>query len=229
MAKKNQPAEGSRKTGTSKHSRAGNRGRQQGTPRIMLAALVVVVVGAALLFWPKGGSTPTGIGEQHSVVTTPADSNSVVPSAVANQSPQSGDVDINQEGLKMTPESPDGAGDKTKIQENPADKPAAKPKPKPKPATKLAEQKKPATPPIKPTSDGRWAVQTGGFGNAVNADREADRLAQDGWQAMVRTGNNSKGDMVYRVWIGYFSSRDVANAFIRQNKKVLSDAYAVHR
>ena len=230
MAKKSQANDGSRKNGTSRRTRAGKTNRQQGTPRIMIAALVVVVVGAALLFWPKGGSTPTGIGEQHSVVTSP-DSTGTGQHSIPAGTPQSGDVDINNEGLKMTPETPKSEAKKNNEVEKPAEKSETKPAEKPveKPVVKKKSKPKPAAPAIEPSSDGRWAVQAGGFGDAANADREADRLAKAGWQAMVRTGNNSNGDMVYRVWIGYFSSRDQANAFISQNRKTLADAYPVHR
>ncbi len=231
MAKNPQTDGESRKKGTSPRTRAGKSGRKQGTPRIMLVALVVIVMGAAFLFWPKGGSSPTGIGEQHSVVTAP-DSNGVGQQAGLTGAPRSGDVDINDQGLKMTPEKPVDQDTENSGDQKPAEKPVEKistPKPETKPVTKKKTPAKPAAPPIEPASTGSWAVQTGGFGDAANADREADRLGKAGWKAMVRTGNNSSGDMVFRVWIGYFASRDQANTFISQNRKHLPDAYVVHR
>ncbi len=229
---KNSRADGeSRKNGTSRRTRAGNSGRKQSTPRIMLVALVVVVMGAALLFWPKGGSSPTGIGEQHSVVTA-SDSNGFGQQAGLTGAPPSGDVDINEQGLKMTPEKPVGQTKESSGDHSPAEKPVEKestPKPTPKPPVQKKTPAKPAAPAIEPASEGRWAVQTGSFGLAANADREAERLSEAGWNTMVRTSNNSRGEMLYRVWIGYFSSRDQATIFINQNRKALPDAFVVHR
>ncbi len=231
MAKKSNADGESRKKGTSPRTRAGKSSRKQGTPRIMLVALVVIVMGAAFLFWPKGGSSPTGIGEQHSVVTAP-DSIGVGQQAGITGAPRSGDVDINDQGLKMTSEKPADQKNEKSEDQTPAEKPVEKessPKPVTKPAPKTKIPTQPAAPAIEPASTGSWAVQTGGFGDATNADREADRLGKAGWKAMVRTGNNSSGEMVFRVWIGYFSSRDQANTFISQNRKHLPDAYVVHR
>jgi len=222
MAQKPQADEGLRKNGTSKRSRSGGSGRGRGTPPIMVAALVVVVIGAALLFWPEGGPSPTGIGEQQSVVTIP-DSTSSDQNIASNAATRSGDVDINLQDQTLTPEKPEGGTPEKAVETKPAPKPKAKPTPKPKP------QSKPASPPIKPQSKGSWAVQTGGFGDAANADKEAARLQSSGWQAMVRAGSNSQGTMVYRVWIGYFASRDEAGKFIQQNRTSLADAFVVHR
>jgi len=182
--------------------------------------MVVVVIGAALLFWPKGGPDLTGIGEQQSVVTIP-DSTSSAPVTPVEGTPRSGDVDITQQGQNLIPEKPEGEV-KQKAEEK-----APAPKTKPKPIPKSKPQ--PSIPPVKPQTDGRWAVQTGGFGNAANADKEAARLLTSGWKAMVRAGSNSQGNMVYRVWIGYFASRDEAGTFIKQNHKKLADAFVVHR
>lgn len=220
MPKKPDSKEGLRKNGTNKRNRAGKTGRSKGTPPIMIAALVVIVIGAALLFWPKGDPNLTGIGEQQSVVTIP-DSNSHTQAITQGTTPRSGDVDIAQQGQNLIPEKPEGEVTQ-KVEEK---KQTPKPKPKPKPVA----SSKPAEPPVQPQPDGRWAVQTGGFGSAVNADKEAARLALAGWQAMVRAGSNSQGNMVYRVWIGYFISRDEAGTFIKQNHKKLADAFAVHR
>ncbi len=231
MAKKSQSEDGSQKEGTRRHPRRGQGRPKQGTPRVMLVALVVVVMGAAFLFWPKGGGTPTGIGEQHSIVTAP-DTLSRGQQGTAGGEPRSGDVDINDQGLKMTPEKPEDQAQKSNGEQTPAENTEEKKtadKPTQKPATKKKTPAKPAAPPVEPGAEGRWAVQTGGFGDAGNADKEADRLIKDGWKAMVRTGNNSNGDMVYRVWIGYFESRDIATTFIKQNRKKLPDAFVVHR
>ncbi len=222
MAKKTQPNRAKKNSEPTKRSPSGGNRRGRGTPPIMIAALVVVVVGAALLFWPKGGPSPTGIGEQQSVVTIP-DSTSSEQSMAATGAPRSGDVDINQQDPEMIPEKPQGAAAEK------AEEVVAPPKPKPKPVAKPPKQSQPTVPPIQPQADGRWAVQTGGFGDAANADKEAARLQTDNWQAMVHAGSNSQGAMVYRVWVGYFASRDEANTFIKQNRKALADAFVVHR
>lgn len=220
MSKKSPSPKGSRKSGTSPNTLAGRSGRRQGTPRIMILAVVVVIVGGALLFWPKSGPVPSGIGERQSVVTAP-DSNQSVPSLDQTAAPRSGDVDLETARETLTPEEPENQSSAATI-------PQAKPKPKPK-AKPKAKPAKPAAQPVEPLSSGSWAVQTGGFGKAANADQEAARLAAAGWNSMVRAGSNSQGTMVYRVWIGYFPTRDQANLFIRQHKKTLADAFAVHR
>jgi cell division septation protein DedD len=225
MAKDSQKKDGLRKDGTSHRTRAGGNRNNRGTPRILIGALVVVVIGAALLFWPKGGSVPTGIGEHQSVVTLP-DSTGDATALASSGTPRSGDVDITGQGQQVTAEKPAGQAqtppEETKTVE--VTPPAAKATTSPKPSSP-----KPVVPAVVPNTSGKWAVQTGGFGDAANADKEAARLKQSGWDAMVRAGSNSQGDMVYRVWIGYFSSRDKASTFILQNKKHLKDAFPVHR
>ena len=72
-------------------------------------------------------------------------------------------------------------------------------------------------------------MQVGGFGQAENADQEAARLQKEGWNAIVMAGSNNQGRMVYRVWIGYFPSRDEAQLFLDQNREPLPDAFVVHR
>ena len=56
--------------------------------RPLLAAMIVILAGAAYLFWPRGGGAPAGIGEQLTVVT--ADS-TIAPA------PRSGSVEIQDE------------------------------------------------------------------------------------------------------------------------------------
>ncbi len=216
------------KNGTRRRTPATQGGRGGGMPRVMWVAILVCVAGAVFLFRNQSADVPTGIGENQTVVTAP----DVETTLDQSESPRSGDVDINDQGLKMTPEKPVDQDTENSGDQKPAEKPVEKistPKPETKPVTKKKTPAKPAAPPIEPASTGSWAVQTGGFGDAANADREADRLGKAGWKAMVRTGNNSSGDMVFRVWIGYFASRDQANTFISQNRKHLPDAYVVHR
>jgi DedD protein len=210
------------------------RAGQGGTmPRIMVVALLVIVAGGAALFWPRGGSVPTGIGEHQSTVSS-RDS-MVTPTG----GPRSGDVDISAAGGPgLTPEKP--AADQVAIEKTttpPAKSetqvPAAKKKVDPPKATQSAPKKtsppRTSEPKVTPSSQGQYAVQVGAFGEAANADNEAARLKTLGWDARVRAGNNSSGEMVFRVWIGYFSSRQTAQTFINQNSKQLSGAIPVHR
>lgn len=224
------PQKDTLKSGTSKRTRAGNERRPAKTPRLIIIAAVVIIGAAALLFWPRGGSVPTGIGEQQSVVVTAPDSTSNA-TGVAAKKPHSSNVDIAAEGPDIVPESPDGSGlspEEAAAQakqiakaETPAKaKPKTKPKAKPKP---VAEEK------IIPQENGPWAVQVGAYGEAANADKEAVRLQAKSWDARVRAGNNSNGAMVFRVWIGYFSTRANAETFARQNRRDIPKAIAIHR
>nr|MEE4268365.1 hypothetical protein [Candidatus Krumholzibacteria bacterium] len=92
---------GSLKAGTSRRSRMGRAGQGGTMPRIMVVAALVIVAGGAALFWPRGGSVPTGIGEHQSTVSS-RDS-MVTPTG----GPRSGDVDISAAGGPgLTPEKP---------------------------------------------------------------------------------------------------------------------------
>ncbi len=230
MTKQDGKKDGLLKAGTSRRSRTGRTGRGNTMPRIMVLALLIILAGGAALFWPRGGSVPTGIGENQTIVTTPADS------AGSASAPRSGNVDIDTEGARpLTPEKKEGgattgpaAGAETApVQPAPA-KPESKPKPKPKPKPASKPASKPV-PRIEPRDTGPYAIQAGAFGAAENADKEAARLKALGWPARVRAGNNSSGGMVFRVWIGFFASRSEAQSFINQNSRHLPGAIPVHR
>ncbi len=223
------------KDGTSRLAKAGNR---RGMPRIMWLAIVVCIVGAALLFRGQGGDVPAGIGERRSVVTVGADT-----AAAPAAAPRSGDVDITTETRAITPEMPSGqaaaateAATRTETTPPPAETTApapAKTTPaKTTPATSTTTAKpaaKPAAPAVTPASEGPWLVQAGSFGQAENADRAAAALRTKGWDARVKVGNTSDGSMIHRVQIGWFATRQDAETFIKQNRKDLAGAIAVHR
>jgi len=225
----------SAKKSKSKGSRSSNARKPEGTPRLLIGALIVILVGAAILFWPRGGSIPTGIGEMQSVVITTPDSNAIASGSMETK-PHSSNVDINSESLEIVPESPDGSGlssdeaaaqDKkiaAVAQKTVAAKTAKTSETKPKSKPKSIPEDN-----IIPQKNGSWAVQVGAYGDATNADKEALRLQAKGWDARVRAGNNSNGTMVFRVWIGYFTSRSVAEKFARQNSRDIPNAIAVHR
>ncbi len=227
------------KDGKSTRKRAGRNGRGQGIPRIMIVAGVLIIAGAAWLYWPSGDSAPTGLGERHTVVS----GGPALAGSTGATGPSSGDVDIDRMTPQLTPETPENTGavaeptGKNATIESTApetDSPAAavvvekavekKPaaKPRPQPAAPPIEQ-------IKPTTSGGYAVQVGSFGNANNADQEVERLTALGWQPLVRAGNNSSGEMVFRVWITWFPSRQQAQQFIDQNRKQVPGAIPVHR
>lgn len=209
---------GSPKSGKKTRSRSSRSSGGRGIPRFMWIAIAVCVVGAVVLFRDQSNDIPTGIGERQTVVTAMDIDNTLV----GDVSPRSGDVDINDQANNLTPEKPDATS-------------TAKPEPKAETtqaAPKKSAPKKAATPPpppIAPSEMGPYMVQVGSFGDADNADKEAGRLREMGLDARVKVGNTSSGALIFRVRIGYFKSRSEADNYIRQNRKKIGDAIAVHR
>lgn len=238
-----------KKPSVRRRRRAGKSGKG-GLPRIMWLALLVCVAGAVALF-RSGGSDhmPTGLGENRTVVTA----------SDTEAEPVSGDVEIAAEGLQLTPETPVAGADLGRADNAPLElevnlprletgtTAAATP-----PATadtaapaadeaNLAAQTLPAdvkpepvrvvppAPRLAPQPQGPYLVQAGSFGDTENAQKEADRLKKAGWDAAVRVGNKPGGDLVYRVQIGYFATREDAQAFIDQNSRKLPGAIPAHR
>ncbi len=206
----------SKKSGS--RMRRARKGR--GLPRIMWVAIAVCIIGAVLIFRDQGGDVPTGIGEYQTVVTAP-DTETQRPE---NSEPRSGDVDINDQAATLTPEKSTG-----ETVEKAVEKPVVKETTTPK--TTIPKTTIPKTAPqlIQPVARGPYMVQTGSFGNAANADKEATRLKNKGFDARVKMGNTSDDKLIYRVRIGYFKSRTEAQAFIRQNRKVMPGAIPAHR
>ena len=241
MPKKDFDKENMVKASASHRSRSARGDARRNMPRVMIVGLLVVVAGGAALFWPRGGSVPSGIGEQQTVVTAPDTS------AAGHVPPHSSEVDINAEAAPtITPEKP--AGNQTEGAGSTMDKatggdsaptPSATPqttKPettKPKATTPKATTPKATTPPptkaIQPGPSGRYVVQVGAFGSAENADAEAARLKARGWDTRVRANNNARGEMIFQVHITYFASRSEAETFIKQNSKHLPGAFAKHK
>ena len=56
-----------------------------------------------------------------------------------------------------------------------------------------------------------------------------EKLGQQGFECVLSNRNTASGQMIHRVWIGYFASRNQAVTFIRQNQSVLGGAMPVHR
>ena len=199
--------------------------------RPLLAAMIVILAGAAYLFWPRGGAAPAGIGEQLTVVT--ADS-TIAPA------PRSGSVEIQAEQQALVPEIPDGAAAEPKRIPEPAAaepevvEPVVKPveKPAPKPVQKTESKPtptQPEPPAITPRPSGSWAVQIGAYENEANAQKLVTRLIDKGVDAHVRAAGTSDGSIVYRVWIGWFSNRQEALDYARQERKLIGESYPVHR
>jgi cell division protein FtsN len=208
------------KDGTRRSSAGAKGGRGGGMPRIMWLAIVACIAGAVYLFGNQNGDVPTGIGENQTVVTAP----DVESNLGHDEGPRSGDVDITEQANALTPE----AGNEQAKTQPAADKPAETKTviTNPPPVRKITEEAPPA---LVPAASGPYAAQIGSFGKPDNADKEAARLQKLGWDARVKVGNTSNGSFVYRVHIGYFKSRGEAEKFIRQNRKQMTGAIAVHR
>lgn len=198
--------------------------RGKGLPRIMWVAIAICVIGSVLIFRDQGSDVPTGIGEYQTVVTAPDEA----PAPQGETTPRSGDVDISGHSQDVTPETPDGSSASqttapVKPQANGSqDTPV-------KPATTKPAVKAPPPAPVKPSANGPYLVQTGSFGDGANADKEAVRLQDLGYDARVKMGNTSDDSIIYRVRIGYFQSRAEAETFIRQNRKHMPSAIPAHR
>jgi cell division septation protein DedD len=197
------------------------------TPRIFLLAAAVVLVAAAVMFWPRSdGEIPTGIGERITVVTAV---DSAIPAGVAIRS---GDVEIAKEQKPVIPEQPrDG---------KPRPEPAATETQPERSANReketagardrsAAATPRPAPPKITPQENGLWAVQVGAFGQEENAAALIAKLKRLGHPAKLRAAGTSGGEIVYRVWIGYFANRADAAAFAQQNRAEIGDGNPVHR
>jgi cell division septation protein DedD len=188
----------------------------------MWVAVVVIVVGAVFLFRQGGDDVPTGIGEQRTVITSEASYQ-----ALEEGNPRSGDVDIAGQESSLVPEKPEDG------QTEAAPKETVKKTAPPKQVTEASQSSLPVPDtkpdPILPLPSGGWVVQVGSFGSAENADKEAARLKKSGWDALVKVGNTSDGTIIYRVRIGYFKSRSDSEKFIRENRKTVGGAIAVHR
>jgi len=225
-------------------------GGKGGMPRIMWLAILVCVAGAVALFRSGGGGPmPTGLGENRTVVTAPE----------GGGEPVSGEVEIAEQGLQLTPEQPVAGGDLGGADNAPLEitvpralggvesgASAALPASESAAATAPAEARggeprveaEVATKPeptgalparLVPQPRGPYLVQVGSFGDTGNAQKEADRLRKYNWDAGVRVGNKAGGGLVYRVQIGYFATREDAQAFIDQNRVRLPDAIPAHR
>lgn len=207
--------------------------------RPLLVAMIVILAGGTYLFWPRGGGAPTGIGEQLTVVT--ADS------ALA-EAPRSGSVEIEDQVQPIVPEKPAGTAvvEQTEAPEpaTPERQPEPEQEQEPEPARTPPRQNagadrpksttpprtaEPAKPRIVPRPSGAWAVQLGAFQDEDNAQQLVTELSAKGVTAQVRAAGTSSGEIVYRVWVGWFTNRQDALDYGAQERRTIGDSYPVHR
>ena len=236
----------SRPAGGMARARAKRTGRSKSLPisRPIMFALALIVAGAIFLFWPRGESPPAGIGEQFSVVT--AENN--LGSGGLSGEPRSGDVTIDDEVTPLVPEqtqSTPASGAKTGSSTNgdtaaqtsaktaspaPREESPAKTTPQtPRSAHTKPAQQEPVVPPLQPTVQGGWAIQLGAFGEEENAARLITKLEQQGYPTSMQTANTSSGEFLFKVWIGYFKTREDAATYARQHRRQIGEAIPVHR
>jgi DedD protein len=224
---------------------AANRGGNR-LSRPLAAALLVIIAAGAYLFWPHSGSPPGGIGEHLTVITA---------DTITARAPRSGSVDIQQEVKPVVAEKPLATGERvaaaattpapttspqtvTPVAEPVAqptlDRAAAQPRTAPAgtPPSSLqspAQAPAPASALIEPQANGAWAVQVGAYGNEANAEKAAAQLREQGISTQVRAASTSTGEMIYRVWIVWFGSREQAVAYARQERHRIGEGHPVHR
>jgi cell division septation protein DedD len=201
--------------------------------RPLLVAMIIILAGAAYLFWPRGGGAPAGIGEQLTVVTA---------DTTLADAPRSGNVEIQEQVQDIVPEKPAAGGSEPArqpevIQESAAEERSSQqsaPPTKPAPAKPARQGSSPppsgeSAPTIAPRPSGSWAVQIGAFQAEENAQALVADMATKGVDAQVRAAGTSSGSIVYRVWIGWFKDRDEALAYAKQERRNIGDSYPVHR
>lgn len=180
--------------------RSGTASRNQGNSKLIIGVVVVAVVIAAALLWPRGGN----IDDSVSVMTL---ENQPVP---AVDTPASSDVNIDEAVTEIVPESSEAT----------TPKPKPKPAPKPEPAKVVAAPKPAVNANIgAPGAEGSWGVQVFASSTRQGADKYKAKMDAKGFRAVVRSGD----DGTHRVWIGYFKSRDYAEAWKRTNSGSIPD------
>lgn len=223
--------------------------------RPIMIGLALILAAAAFLFWPRGGGSPAGVGERMSVVTADTGADSMVPDG----EPRSGEVTIENETSSLVPESvrssqaseasraenttqtasaPPETEQESKTTENKSvteSKPAATTQtttPPPAMAQPRSAQKKQeptAVPKIQPTESGSWAIQVGAFSKEENAQKQIQDLKSRGYPALMHAASAPGGDLLYKVWIGYFKNREEAATYARENRRQIGEAIPVHR
>jgi cell division septation protein DedD len=209
--------------------------------RLLMLVAAIGLIAVVWLFWRPGRPpAPTGIGDQLMVVTA-ADS-----TGRETARPRSGSVDIDRHETRLVPEAPTGSAQASTVApanrtanagagsaEPPAQKPPAR-----RPAEGGEAPRAVETPtasghdagdvPV-PGPSGEWAVQLGAFGSEENASSLANRLRSRGYEPRLRTDSGAGSAVFYRVWIGYFATREAAARFARAHAADLGESFPVHR
>jgi len=208
------------------------RGKPSPVSRPILIALALAALGAAFLFWPRGASTPTGIGEKVSVVTA----EETVGASGLQGEPRSGDVTLDKEVTPLVPEQEQAAESRAAAaapatdRAEPVTPAASSTEPRDQPPRQAADpDPTPPPPPIEPQTQGSWAIQLGAFGSEQNAEKLIGQLSEAGFEPRLRTANTSSGQLLFKVWIGFFATREDAAAYAQQHRRQLGDAMPVHR
>ncbi len=239
---------------TLRRRRRAGPGGKGGMSRILWLVALLCVAGAVALFRTGGSSRmPTGLGEKRTVVTAPEAGGAPESGEVdiASQTPKltpekqvagsdlghadkaplevATDQPLVETGTPDRSVPPATTGGTKPATGEPAPAPVDNPtpiKPDPMPATPAATA--PAVN-MTPQAQGPFLVQAASLGDQEKAQGEADRLHKLGWDAAVRGAGKAGGGLTYRVQIGYFATREDAQAFIDQNKAKLPGAIPAHR
>jgi cell division septation protein DedD len=188
--------------------------------RPMVIALVGVVAVASYFFWPRGGGVRVGTVDPVHVVRV--DTTMVAPA------PRSGEVDLGtaRQPLVAEPQS----HEQTTARDIPLDlRTRVEPEPQPAPAPAETVAASPPAPVPEPTAQGNYALQVASFESEAGALELRDDLTTKGYPVHVRAASVSGGAIVYRVWVGYFASRDDAAAYGAAQGETLAGATPVHR
>jgi cell division septation protein DedD len=236
---------------TVRRRRRAGQGGKGGMSRILWLVALLCVAGAVALFRTSGGGKmPVGLGEKRTVVTAPEAGDAPRSGEVdiasqgmkltpekqvpgsdlghADNAPLEVDarLPLNETGTPDQTVPPATTGGTKPATGEPAPAPVSNPDPiKPDPTP--APAAKPAA--LAPQAQGPFLVQAASLGDQDKAQAEADRLQKFGWEAAVRGAGKAGGGMTFRVQIGYFATREDAQAFIDQNKAKLPGAIPAHR
>jgi cell division protein FtsN len=174
--------------------RSGTAPSNRGSNKLFAGVVAIAVIVAIALLWPRGAD----IDDNVSVLTS---ENQSVPEIDA---PVSSDVDINEAVAEIIPETAEAKITK------------AKPTPKPEPIETVKTDKVVATSkPEAPGVEGSWGIQVFASGTKQGAEKYKAKMDAKGFRAVVRSGDDGN----HRVWIGYFKSRDYAEAWKSANSK----------
>lgn len=186
--------------------RNGTTSRNQGNSKMIIGIVAVAVIIAVALLWPRGGGD---VDDNVPVMTL---ENQPVPAVDA---PVSSDVNINEVVTEIVPESSETTT------------PKPEPVPIPEPAKVVVTPEPAITANIgAPTAEGNWGIQVFASSTKQGAESYKAKMDARGFRAVVRSGDDGK----HRVWIGYFKSRDYAEAWKRTNSGSIPDKTMVkHR